>query len=76
VVLLDIGMPGMDGWEVARRLKAECTRQPLFLVAITGYGQAEDQRKSAEAGIDLHLLKPTDPVRLAGLLERFQKVVR
>jgi CheY-like chemotaxis protein len=76
VVLLDIGMPGMDGWEVARQLKADPSGQPSFLIAITGFGQQEDRRKSAEAGIDLHLLKPADPVRLAGLLERFQKVVR
>src|SRR5215471_8698544 len=58
VVLLDIGMPGMDGWEVARQLQAACTGQPPFLIAITGYGRQEDRRKSEEAGINLHLLKP------------------
>jgi CheY-like chemotaxis protein len=76
VVLLDIGLPGMDGWEVARRLQTACTSQPPFLIAITGYGREEDRRKSEEAGINLHLLKPADPQVLAGLLERFQKVVR
>jgi CheY-like chemotaxis protein len=76
VVLLDIALPGMDGWEVARRLKAESTSKPPFLVAVTGYGRREDRRRSEEAGIDLHLVKPTDPLELVGLLERFQRVVR
>jgi CheY-like chemotaxis protein len=76
VVLLDIGLPGMDGWEVARRLRAECPAQPPLLVAITGYGRAEDRLRSQRAGIDLHLLKPTDPEQLIGLLKRFQSVVR
>jgi CheY-like chemotaxis protein len=76
VVLLDIGIPGMDGYEVARRLTTDHNGKPPFLIAVTGYGQPEDRRKSEEAEIDLHLLKPADPVRLAGLLERFQKVVR
>jgi CheY-like chemotaxis protein len=76
VVLLDIDLPGPDGWEVARHLKTECPGQPPFIVAVTGYGRREDRRKSAEAGIDLHLLKPADPRMLAELLERFQRVVR
>ena len=76
VVLLDIGMPGMDGWEVARRLQAKSTGKPPFLIAITGYGREEDRRKSEEAGIALHLLKPVNPRMLVGLLERFQRVVR
>jgi two-component system CheB/CheR fusion protein len=75
VVLLDIGMPGMDGWEVARQLKADPSGQPPFLIAITGFGQPEDRQKSAEAGIDLHLVKPADPRMLAGLLESFQEMV-
>jgi CheY-like chemotaxis protein len=76
VVLLDIGLPGMNGYEVARRLRAECLAQPPFLVAITGYGQAEDRLRSERAGIDLHLVKPTDPEQLISLLKRFQLVVR
>jgi CheY-like chemotaxis protein len=76
VVLLDIGLPGMNGYEVARRLRAECPSQPPFLVAITGYGREEDRLRSERAGIDLHLLKPTDPEKLIGLLRRFQLVVR
>jgi two-component system CheB/CheR fusion protein len=76
VVLLDIGLTGMDGYEVARRLRAEAGSQPPFLVAITGYGRAEDRLRSQRAGIDLHLVKPTDPAQLIGLLKRFQMVVR
>jgi CheY-like chemotaxis protein len=68
VVLLDIGLPGLDGLEVARRLRAmELSPRPL-LVALTGYGQADDVRRSHEAGFDHHLVKPADPQTLTGLL--------
>jgi PAS domain S-box-containing protein len=61
VVLLDIGLPGMDGYEVARRLRAERAGEGgLLLVALTGYGQDEDRRRSREAGFDHHLVKPVD----------------
>jgi CheY-like chemotaxis protein len=60
VVLLDIGLPGMDGYEVARRLRAERATEAVFLVALTGYGQEEDRRRSREAGFDRHLVKPVD----------------
>jgi CheY-like chemotaxis protein len=76
VVLLDIALPGMDGWEVARQLQAACTGKPPFLIAITGYGRPEDRQKSEEAGIHLHLIKPVNPQMLVGLLERFQRVIR
>jgi CheY-like chemotaxis protein len=75
-VLLDIGLPGLDGHEVVRRLRAECRATPPFLVALTGYGRAEDRRRIEQAGIDLHLVKSADPERLVGLLKRFQLVVR
>jgi signal transduction histidine kinase/DNA-binding response OmpR family regulator len=68
VVLLDIGLPGMDGFEVAKRLRQrELSPRPL-LVALTGYGQAEDVRRSREAGFDYHLVKPADPEALTALL--------
>jgi signal transduction histidine kinase/DNA-binding response OmpR family regulator len=68
VVLLDIGLPGMDGFEVAKRLRQrELSPRPL-LVALTGYGQAEDVRRSREAGFDHHLVKPADPEALTALL--------
>jgi CheY-like chemotaxis protein len=68
VVLLDIGLPGMDGWEVARRLRERAAGKQPFVVAVTGYGGESDKWKSADAGIDLHLTKPADPAALTGLL--------
>ena len=58
-VLLDIGLPGMDGYEVARRLRLE-HGPGLLVVAVTGYGREEDRRKAREAGFDLHLTKPVN----------------
>ena len=58
VVFLDIGLPGIDGYEVARQLRGQVERDHLTLVALTGYGQASDREKSAEAGFDHHLVKP------------------
>jgi signal transduction histidine kinase/DNA-binding response OmpR family regulator len=67
-VLLDIGLPELDGLEVARRLRAmELSPRPT-LVALTGYGQADDVRRSREAGFDHHLVKPADPQMLAAIL--------
>ncbi len=60
VVLLDIGLPGMDGYEVARRLRQEPALAGTMLVALTGYGQEEDRQRSREAGFDEHLVKPVD----------------
>jgi CheY-like chemotaxis protein/anti-sigma regulatory factor (Ser/Thr protein kinase) len=67
VVLVDIGLPSMDGYEVARRIRAARGAAPI-LVAITGYGQAEDRRRSIEAGFDAHLTKPVSPDDLADIL--------
>jgi CheY-like chemotaxis protein len=65
LVLLDIGMPGMDGYEVARRIRARPAFRDVMLVALTGWGQAEDRRRSLDAGFDHHLIKPAgvDQVR-------------
>ncbi len=63
-VLLDIGLPGMNGYEVARSLRQRAAFRRTPLVAITGYGQDEDRRRSREAGFDLHLTKPVDPGEL------------
>jgi two-component system CheB/CheR fusion protein len=76
VVLLDIGLPGLDGWEVARRLQWHPARKRPLLVAITGYDREADRRRSNEAGIDLHLAKPVDPDQLRWLLQRFQSVIQ
>jgi CheY-like chemotaxis protein len=67
VVLLDIGLPGMDGYEVARKLR-ENPADHLLVAAVTGYGQEEDRQRSREAGIDEHLTKPIDPDVLRRLL--------
>ncbi len=68
VVFLDIGLPGLNGYQVARRLREQTASEELRLVALTGYGQAEDRRRSREAGFDLHLTKPVDPEQVAALL--------
>jgi CheY-like chemotaxis protein len=57
-VFLDIGMPGMDGLEVARRIRQEAHLRNIVLIALTGWGQEEDRRRTAEAGFDHHLVKP------------------
>lgn len=67
-VLLDIGMPKLDGYEVARRLRQEPGMDGVLLLAMTGYGQEEDRRRSREAGFDHHLVKPVDLNQLRGLL--------
>jgi CheY-like chemotaxis protein len=67
VVLCDIGLPDMDGYQVARGLRASLGSSAL-LVALTGYGQAEDQRRALEAGFDRHLTKPVDPFVLEQLV--------
>jgi len=68
VVLLDIGLPGLDGYQVAERLRADPTMAGVTLIAASGYGQEEDRRRSAEAGIDRHLVKPVDLKELQDLL--------
>ena len=70
VILLDIGMPGLDGYEVARRLRAMNHGQTFRIVAITGWGQEADRTRSKEAGFDLHLVKPVDPGVLVSVLEQ------
>lgn len=64
VALIDIGLPDVDGYEVARRMRAAPGGRSIGLIAITGYGQAEDQRRAYDAGFDAHLTKPVAPERL------------
>jgi CheY-like chemotaxis protein len=75
VVLLDIGLPGMDGWELTQRIQELPGCDRLLLVALTGYGQEADRERSRQAGIHLHLLKPVEPAALEQLLERFQTIL-
>jgi CheY-like chemotaxis protein len=60
IALVDIGLPGIDGYEVARRMRANPDTHHIKLIALTGYGLAEDQRRVLDAGFDLHLVKPVD----------------
>jgi len=70
VVLLDIGLPDLDGYEVARRMR-KLVGQQIKIIALTGYGQAEDQRKAYEAGFDFHLTKPVALDKLREVLATF-----
>ena len=68
LVLLDIGLPGMDGYEVARRCREDGDLRRVMLVAMTGYGKEEDRRRSQEAGFNAHLVKPINLEDLRVLL--------
>jgi CheY-like chemotaxis protein len=69
VALLDIGLPVMDGYELATRLRDSRRGEQLRLVAITGYGQSADRERAASVGFDAHLVKPVDLDRIARLLD-------
>jgi len=73
VVLCDIGLPEMDGFEVARVLKADPATAGCHLVAITGYDQEEDRQRATESGFEHHLVKPVDPDRLFELLAGYAR---
>jgi PAS domain S-box-containing protein len=68
VVLLDIGLPGMNGYEVARHLRQHAELKGVKLIAMTGYGRESDRQRSQEAGFDHHLVKPVNPLRVLELL--------
>jgi PAS domain S-box-containing protein len=68
VILLDIGLPRLDGYEVCRRLRAQPWGRHIHVVALTGWGQEEDRRRTREAGFDRHLVKPVDPAALMASL--------
>ena len=70
VALVDLGLPGLDGYEIARQLRAADDRRSILLVAVTGYGAPEDRERALLAGFDVHLVKPVDPDMLAGVLAR------
>ena len=67
-VVCDLGLPGMNGFDVARRLREMPSMAGSLLVALSGYGRVEDRRRAVEAGFDVHLTKPVDPARLAEIL--------
>jgi CheY-like chemotaxis protein len=68
IAVLDIGMPGLNGYEVARRLRADENTASLYLVAVTGWGQAADRQAASDAGFDRHLVKPLEPQTLLDVL--------
>ena len=68
VVLLDIGLPKMNGYEAARAIRQKPKGDNMVLIAVTGWGQDEDKRKSEEAGFDRHMVKPVDPRSLMKML--------
>ena len=68
IVFLDIGMPGMDGYEACRHIRQQPTDKAVFLVAVTGWGQSHDKKLALDAGFDAHLTKPVDPAVLGRVL--------
>jgi len=73
LALVDIGLPGIDGLELARRVRKNPRHAKIMLIALTGYGQREDGERVKQAGFDRHLIKPVDPERLIRLLEELSK---
>jgi PAS domain S-box-containing protein len=73
IVLLDLGMPKLNGYEVARCLRQQPRGEDVLIVALTGWGQEEDRRRTREAGFDAHLIKPVKHDEIAALLERFKQ---
>ncbi|HEX4072495.1 MAG TPA: response regulator, partial [Planctomycetaceae bacterium] len=69
IVLLDVGLPRLNGFDVARRLRESEDLRQVMLVALTGWGHEEDRRRSKEAGFDHHMVKPADPAALDRVLE-------
>ena len=68
VALIDVGLPDIDGYEVARRIRAARVGRDIYLVALTGYGQADDRRQALESGFDAHFVKPIDPDELRRII--------
>jgi DNA-binding response OmpR family regulator len=64
VAVLDIGLPGINGYELARQLRQQAGHADVVLIALTGYGQNQDRKRAAEAGFDYHFVKPVDPGEL------------
>jgi CheY-like chemotaxis protein len=73
VALIDIGLPDVDGYHVAREIRSAPTGERVVLVALTGYGRAEDVRRARESGFDAHLTKPVDPDALTRTLSELPR---
>jgi CheY-like chemotaxis protein len=72
VVLLDIGLPKLNGYEVAQRIRESEWGQSMFLIAVTGWGQEEDRQRSSEVGLNVHMVKPVEPAALERLLSELR----
>jgi CheY-like chemotaxis protein len=72
IVLMDIGMPRLNGYDAARRMREQAWSDGTMLVALTGWGQTEDKRKATEAGFDRHFTKPLDPAKLQALMDEYR----
>jgi CheY-like chemotaxis protein len=72
VVLLDIGLPKLNGYEVAQRIRENEWGKSMFLIAVTGWGQDEDRQRSSEVGLNLHMVKPVEPSALEKLLSELR----
>ena len=70
-MLLDIGMPKLNGYKTAQRIREQPWGKDMVLIAVTGWGQEEDRQRTREAGFDAHLVKPVDYTKLSELLEKF-----
>jgi signal transduction histidine kinase len=70
VVVLDIGLPGLDGYQIARQLRSDAGTRGALLIAVTGYGREEDRTRAAAAGFDCHFVKPADPIEIQAAIER------
>src|SRR5262249_55989989 len=76
LIVLDTGLPGMNGYEVARQIRQQATAKKPLIAALTGYGQEEDRRLSQEAGFDHHMVKPIDPQALEAFLAAAESSLR
>ena len=72
VMLLDIGLPKLNGYEVAQRIRQQPWGASMYLIAVTGWGQDEDRQRSSEVGLNVHMVKPVEPAALEKLLSELQ----
>jgi CheY-like chemotaxis protein len=70
VILLDIGLPDLSGYEVVKEIRARHTEHPVYVAAVTGWGQSQDRVRALAAGFDQHVMKPTDAATLKAILQR------